>query len=43
MRLPGRFVCDLSDLSPKTTYYYKARAVGDDTSYGEVKSFTTKK
>ncbi|MBN2463648.1 MAG: oligosaccharyl transferase, archaeosortase A system-associated [Dehalococcoidia bacterium] len=41
--LPGRFVCDLSDLSPGTTYYYRAKAVGDGTSYGEVKSFTTTK
>jgi oligosaccharyl transferase (archaeosortase A-associated) len=41
MSLPGRFFCNLSDLSPGTTYYYKAKAVGDGTSYGEVKSFTT--
>ncbi|MCJ7654741.1 MAG: oligosaccharyl transferase, archaeosortase A system-associated [Dehalococcoidia bacterium] len=41
MSLPGEFACDLSDLSPDTTYYYKAKAVGDVTSYGEVESFTT--
>jgi oligosaccharyl transferase (archaeosortase A-associated) len=43
MSSPGRFSCDLSDLSPGTTYYYKTKAVGDGTSYGEVKSFTTTK
>ena len=37
----GGFVCDLSDLSPNTTYYYKAKAFGDVTGYGEVESFTT--
>ncbi|MBC8276108.1 MAG: oligosaccharyl transferase, archaeosortase A system-associated, partial [Chloroflexi bacterium] len=42
MSAPGEFDCDLSDLSPDTTYYYKAKAVGDVTGYGEVKSFTTK-
>jgi len=41
MKSPGCFNCDLYDLSPGTTYYYKAKAVGDDTSYSEVKSFTT--
>jgi hypothetical protein len=43
MSLPGRFFCDLSDLSPGTTYYYMTKAVGDGTSYGEVKSFITTK
>jgi len=41
MSAPGEFVCDLSDLSPDTTYYYKAKAVGDVTGYGEGESFTT--
>jgi hypothetical protein len=41
MKSPGYFDCDLYDLLPGTTYYYKAKAVGDDTSYSEVKSFTT--
>jgi len=41
MSLPGCFDCDLYDLLPSTTYYYKAKAVGDDTSYSEVESFTT--
>ena len=42
----GSFVCDLSALSPNTTYYYTVRArVGyqqyHKDFYGEVKSFTT--
>ena len=37
----GGFARSLSGLSPGTTYYYKAKAVGDGTSYGVVKSFTT--
>ena len=40
---PGRFGYELSGLLPNTTYYYKAKAVGDGTSYGEVMSFTTKR
>ena len=35
------FYTDISGLSLGTTYYYKAKAVGDVTSYGEVKSFIT--
>ncbi len=35
------FYADISGLSLGNTYYYKAKAVGDVTSYGEVKSFTT--
>ena len=31
----------LAGLSPNTTYYYKAKAIGDGTTYGEAKSFTT--
>ncbi len=38
----GAFSADLSDLSPGTTYYLRARADGDgDPVYGEEKSFTT--
>ena len=37
----GTFYFDLSSLSPGTTYYYRAKAVGDGTSQGDEKSFTT--
>ena len=37
----GDFTCDLSGLLPNTTYYFKAKAVGDGTTYGAVESFTT--
>ena len=38
---PAYFGRGLSGLSPGTLYYYKAKAVGSGTSYGEVKSFST--
>jgi Leucine-rich repeat (LRR) protein len=37
----GAFHFDLPSLSPGTTYYYRAKAVGDGTSHGDEKSFTT--
>lgn len=37
----GAFHFDLDGLAPGTTFYYQARAVGDGTTYGEEKSFTT--
>ena len=37
----GAFSFDLSSLSANTTYYFVAKAVGDGTSYGIEKSFTT--
>ena len=38
----GSYTVDLTDLSPGTTYYYRAYASNSHgTSYGEVKSFTT--
>jgi transglutaminase-like putative cysteine protease len=37
----GTYFCNLGSLTPGTTYYYKARAVGHGTSYGIDKSFTT--
>jgi phosphodiesterase/alkaline phosphatase D-like protein len=37
----GSFYFDLGSLTPKTTYYYKAKAVGDGTDLGDEKSFTT--
>jgi phosphodiesterase/alkaline phosphatase D-like protein len=37
----GSFNFELSNLTPGTTYYYKAKAVGDGTGYGVEKSFTT--
>ncbi len=37
----GAFYFDLGNLSSGVTYYYKAKAVGKDTSYGAEKSFTT--
>jgi len=38
---PSYYGGTLGGLSPDTLYYYKAKAVGDGTSYGEVRSFTT--
>jgi hypothetical protein len=35
------FFFDLSGLDPGTPYYYLAKAVGDGTSYGSERSFTT--
>ena len=37
----GAFYFDLSDLSPGTTYYYRAKAVGDGTDYGAEETFAT--
>jgi len=37
----GAFYFDLSGLSPGTTYYFRAKAVGNGTGYGDEKSFTT--
>jgi beta propeller repeat protein len=41
MTSTGAFSVDLTGLTPGTTYYYKAKAVGNGTSYGDEKSFTT--
>ena len=41
MTSTGTFYFDLPGLSPGTTYYYQAKAVGDGTSYGVEMSFTT--
>jgi phosphodiesterase/alkaline phosphatase D-like protein len=35
------FNMPVSGLNPSTTYYYRAKAVGDGTAYGEEMSFTT--
>ena len=37
----GAFHFDLTGLASSTTFYYQARALGDGTSYGAEKSFTT--
>ena len=37
----GGFEAELSGLAPATTYYYKARGVGDGTGYGVEVQFTT--
>jgi len=41
MSTTGVFSFDLSSLTANTTYYFRAKAVGDGTSYGTEKSFTT--
>lgn len=41
MIVTGAFSANLSDLSEDTTYYFRAKAVGDETSYGVENSFTT--
>ena len=37
----GTFYFDLGSLTHSTTYYYRAKAVGDSTVYGAERSFTT--
>jgi len=37
----GAFSANLTGLSPGTTCYYRAKAVGDGSNYGAEKSFTT--
>jgi YD repeat-containing protein len=41
MTSAGPFSYDLGGLCPNTTYHVRAKAVGDETSYGLDKSFTT--
>lgn len=37
----GAFFFDLTGLAPGTTYYFRTRAMGEGTSLGEERSFTT--
>ncbi len=39
----GAFSLTITDLLPDTTYYFRSKAVGTETGYGEIKSFTTPK
>ncbi len=41
MSAPGGFTFALSSLTPGTTYYYRGKAAGDGTAYGNEKSFKT--
>ena len=41
MNATGAFSFDLLPLMSNTTYYFRAKGVGDSTSYGTEKSFTT--
>jgi hypothetical protein len=41
MSSTGNFNSGISSLSPGTTYHFRAKAVGDGTSYGDDQSFTT--
>jgi hypothetical protein len=41
MTAPGPFSADLSSLNPGITYHFRAKAVGDGTSYGDDMTFTT--
>ena len=41
MTTTGPFSFNLSSLSPNTTYHFRGKAVGNGTSYGSNKSFTT--
>lgn len=41
MSRPGDWSFSLTGLAPATTYYFRARAVGDVTGYGDGRSFTT--
>lgn len=37
----GAFSSELADLEPDTTYHFRAKAVGDSTDYGGVRTFKT--
>ena len=37
----GAFGCAISGLAPGTTYHFRVKAVGDDTTYGEDLAFVT--
>ncbi len=41
MGLVGSYSANLTGLSANTTYYFRAKAAGDGTSYGTEKSFST--
>lgn len=41
MNAPGQFSGNLTDLEPCATYHFRAKAVGDGTSYGDNKIFST--
>ena len=41
MKRRGRFYIDLTNLTAGTTYHFRAKAVGDGTTYGDDQSFTT--
>ncbi|MFC1947576.1 fibronectin type III domain-containing protein [Chloroflexota bacterium] len=41
MTSEGKFKYRITDLQRNTTYYFRARAIGDSTAYGEELSFTT--
>ena len=43
MDATGTFSANITGLSPETTYYFRTIAVGDGTSYGDNKTFTTLK
>ncbi len=43
MNMNVSFSFVITDLTPDTTYYFRAKAVGDDTSYGDEKAFTKEK
>jgi hypothetical protein len=37
----GSFSSKILNLTPGTTYYFRAKAVADGTGYGEINKFTT--
>ena len=37
----GSFTAEVTDLTPGTTYHFRAKATGDGTSYGDDVTFTT--